>query len=49
MSCADDQTEIKVGEGQDDALEASACYSGGKSDHICCIHDSKVTLNVNMN
>ena len=49
MSCADDQTEIKVGEEQNNVLEASACYSGGKSDHICCIHDNKAILNVNMN
>ena len=33
MSCAGDQTEIKVGEDQGDVVEASACYSGGKADH----------------
>ena len=44
FSCVDDQTEVKVGEVQDDVLEASACYSGGKWDHECCIHDNKVRL-----
>ena len=44
LSCVDDQTEVKVGEVQDDVLEASACYSGGKWDHECCIHDNKVRL-----
>ena len=44
MSCVDDQTEVKVGEVQDDVLEASACYSGGIRDHKCCIHDNKVRL-----
>ena len=49
MSCVADQTEIKVGEDQDNVLEVSACSSGDKSDHICCIHDNKAILNVNMN
>ena len=44
MSFVDDQTEVKAGEVQDDVLEASACYSGGKWDHECCIHDNKVCL-----
>ena len=49
MSCIGDQTELKVGEVQDDVLEASACCSGGKWDHECCIHEKKFVLNVDMN
>ena len=44
MSCVADQTEVKVGEDQGDVLEVSACYSDGKSDHGCCVHDNKVRL-----
>ena len=33
MNCVADQTEVMVGEDQGDVLEASACYSDGKSDH----------------
>ena len=44
MSCAADQTEVKVGEDQGDVLEAGACYSDGKSDHGCCVHDNKGCL-----
>ena len=44
MSCVADQTEVKVDEDQGDVLEASACYSDGKSDHGCCVHDNKVRL-----
>ena len=44
MSCVADQTEVKVDEDQGDVLEASACYSDGKSDHECCINDNKVRL-----
>ena len=44
MNCVADQTEVKIGEDQGDVLEASACYSDGKSDHECCIHDNKVRL-----
>ena len=44
MNCVADQTEVKVGEDQGDVLEASVCYSDGKSDHECCIHDNKVRL-----
>ena len=25
-------------------MRANACYSDGKSDHECCIHDNKVRL-----
>ena len=25
-------------------MGANACYSDGKSDHECCIHDNKVRL-----
>ena len=44
MSCVDDQTEVKVGEDHDVLMGANACYSDGKSDHECCIHDNKVRL-----
>ena len=44
MSCVADQTEVKVGEDLGEVLEASACYSDGKSDHGCCVHDNKVRL-----
>ena len=44
MNCVADQIEVKVGEDQGDVLEANACYSDGKSDHECCIHDNKVRL-----
>ena len=44
MNCVADQTGVKVGEDQGDVLEASACYSDGKSDHEYCIHDNKVRL-----
>ena len=44
MRCVDDQTEVKAGEVQDDVFEASACYSGGKWDHECCVHENKFRL-----
>ena len=44
VNCVADQTEVKVGEDQGGVLEASACYSDGKLDHECCIHDNKVRL-----
>ena len=44
MSCVADQTEVKVGENQDDVLGASACYSEGKSEHECRIHDNTIRL-----
>ena len=44
FSCGADQTEAKGGEDHDVQIGASACYSDGKSDHECCIHDNKVGL-----
>ena len=44
ISCGADQTEAKVGEDHDVLMGANACYSDGKSDQECCIHDNKVRL-----
>ena len=44
ISCGADLTEAKVGEDHDVLMGANACYSDGKSDHECCIHDNKVRL-----